>query len=272
MKNRILASGVVVLLAWGSALADAVERDLRQALGYAHRGLSSLQKGNGARALEDFDRALAKVPDLPDAHMGLGHLAMRDKRFEDALREYRTAQEGFRKLAALLKQFTAERYVRSRDELDQLRIVKSQLDREAMQMQSRGTNASSSSTGSMSVGQIERERAEIEQKIRALESMGLPSEDRTPEAPAKLYFFEGNALFDLGRLDEALAAWERAAKGDPSLAPVQNNLAVAYWRKGRISEAQRALHRAETLGFKVNPNFRADLSRASQASLGQPSR
>ena len=268
MRNRILASGVVALLAWGPALADAAERDLRQALGYAQRGLNSLQKGNGARALDDFNRALAKVADLPDAHMGLGHLAMREKRFGDALSEYRAAQEGFSRMAALLMQLSAEHYVRSRDDLEQLRITKARLDREAMQMQSRGSNTSSGSTGSMSTGQIERERAEIDQKIRALESMALPNEKKTPEIPAKLYFFEGNALFDLGRLDEALAAWERAAVGDPSFAPVQNNLAVAYWRKGRISEAKRALLRAETLGFTVNPDFRADLSHASGADSG----
>jgi hypothetical protein len=47
---------------------------------------------------------------------------------------------------------------------------------------------------------------------------------------------------------------------------------------GRLDDAWAALKRAETSGFKVNPNFRADLERAgviaadrvSPATVGSP--
>ena len=82
------------------------------AMAYAQRGLSALQKGNVARAREDFDRALAKLPGLPDAHTGLGHLAMRERRFDDALREYRLAEEGWRTMTSLRLRLETERYAR----------------------------------------------------------------------------------------------------------------------------------------------------------------
>ena len=85
--------------------------------------------------------------------------------------------------------------------------------------------------------------------------------------PADVLFFEGNALFNLKRTDEAIAVWENAAGRMREYAPIHNNLAVAYWTAGRLADAKASLMRAEKLGFKVNPRFKADLEKTGTVSV-----
>jgi tetratricopeptide (TPR) repeat protein len=265
---RLFAGVAVVVLGALSTVSarEVEERDLRMAMGYAQRGLSALQKGNVARAREDFDRALSKMPDLPDAHTGLGHLAMRERRFEDALREYRLAEAGWRDMTSLRIRMETERYARSRDEIQRLRALQLELAQAATRSQSAGA---AGTTVSLAAGQLARQQMEIESKIRSLEAMNVPTVDTVKDPPGDVFFFQGNALFDLKRMDEAIAAWEAAAQEMRKSGPLQNNLAVAYWKTGRIDDAWASLRRAEALGFKVNPSFRADLERAG---IAPPSR
>jgi len=264
-------AAVAVLLAGAAAAAtgEVAERDLRMAIGYAQRGHAALQKGNVARAREEFDRAVSKFPTLPDAHAGFGHIAMRERRFEDALREYRLAEAGSKDLGALRLQLETERYARSRDELQRLQEIELQLTQEANRAQMQSETAAS---GGMTSGQTQRQIVEVEREIRALESIKQPTSASVEEAPAEVLFFQGNALFDLKRTGEAIAVWEVAARRLPDFGPVHNNLAVAYWMSGRMSDAWASLKRAEIAGFKVNPSFRADLAKASPtAELAAPS-
>ena len=259
------ALAAVAVLTFGALAAAATseveERNLRQAMGYAQRGLSSLQKGNVARARENFDRAVAIFPGLPDAHTGFGHLAMRERRFEDALREYKLAESGWKGMASVRLAMQSERFGRSRDELQQLRGMQIQLAQEINRSQTRGTGSSNTMGGSDS-GQLQRQMVTIEARIRALEAQNTPMPDASQEPPGEVLFFQGNALFDLKRTKDAIAIWEIAAKELKTFAPLHNNLAVAYWMSGRLEDAWVSLRRAEALGFKVNPNFRADLEKA----------
>jgi tetratricopeptide (TPR) repeat protein len=261
--GRWLRVAAFLVTATGTfAASDSQERELRRAIAEADRGTSALEKGNLKKARESFERALAAVPDFPQGHLGLGHLAMREKRFDDALKEFRAAEAGYEAMSSLTIQMEADRYVRSRDELQRLRAQLSQLDGQVTQSQTRGGDGSS--TGP-SEGQLERERSQLQARIQVLEGMQPPSSSTAREAPAEVLFFEGNALFNLKRMPEAIAVWEAAIKRDAKLPLVENNLAVAYWMTGRLDDAHRAMERAEALGFKVNPNFRADLERSIAA-------
>jgi tetratricopeptide (TPR) repeat protein len=264
---RVIA-GIPVLLFGvlaAAATGDVAERDLRQAMGYAQRGLSALQKGNAARAREDLTRAVAKIPNLPDARAGLGHLAMREKRFEDALREYRLAETGSKDMISFRVLLETERFSHSRDELQELRTRQMQLVQEANRNEMRAA-VSTNSAGDTSSGRIQRELAQVEARMRVLETMSPPNPDTSYEPPADVLFFQGNALFNLKRTDEAVHVWESAAKRMQAFAPLQNNLAVAYWMQGRLDDAWASLRRAEALGFKVNSSFRAELEKATPES------
>jgi len=263
MRATVAIAVLVSSALAAGATSDVEERNLRLAMGYAQRGLSSLKKGNAAKAREDFERAIEKCPELPDAHAGFGHLAMRERRFEDALKEYRLAESGSERMAALRLEMESARYARSRDELQRLREIQMQLAQHSSRSQTQGAGNSAGGTGGgSSEGQIQRQMVEIESRIRALESMSPPVPDGAPLSSAEVLFFQGNALFDLKRTDEAIVVWEAAAQRLQKFAPLHNNLAVAYWMTGRIDDAWAALKRAESLGFKVNPSFRSDLEKA----------
>jgi tetratricopeptide (TPR) repeat protein len=265
MLKLVTTVGSVVLLAavTTASASEAGERQLRQAMGYAQRGTRSLEKGNTARAAEDFKRAVALVPELPDAHAGLGHVAMQERRFEDALAAFRRAQEAYRRFAADRVELAQNRYSRSRDRIQVLQDEMNSVEREQMLAQVRG--GSLSNGNAPSEGRLQRTRVEYERAIAQLESQTqtVPAfEADGSEPPAAYHFFEANALFNLKRRDDAIAAWQRAVERDPNYAVAFNNLAVAYWMAGRLDDAQASLARADSLGFKVNPSFRADLAKS----------
>jgi Flp pilus assembly protein TadD len=107
---------------------------------------------------------------------------------------------------------------------------------------------------------IERQIRMLEEEVRRLEASEPPVKEAGHEAPGEVYFFIGNALFNLGRVDEAVVQWERCREKSPKFPLVYNNLAVAYWRSGRREEARQMLARAEELGFPVDPRFKEDLA------------
>jgi len=257
-----LAALLAATAGWSGS--ETQERELRRAIAESDRGMAALEKGNLKKAREAFDRALTALPDFPQGHLGLGHLAMRERRFDDALREFKSAEDGYKGMSSITVQLEADRYARSRDELTNLRVALTQLEGDSRKSQTM-LETERTSTG-LSAGQVERELARVRSRIQTLEGMNPPSSRTIREAPAEILFFQGNALFNLKRLDEAIAAWEAALKRDPKQPLVENNLAVAYWKAGRFDDARAAMLRSETLGFKVNPNFRADLEKALSAA------
>ena len=267
--TTILGSVLLAATTAAAGTLEANERALRQAMGYSQRGMRTLEKGNGARAAEDFKRALAQVPELPEAHAGLGHVAMQQRRFEDALAAYRRAQEAYRRFAADRVDLAQDRYSRDRDRLQYVEDQKNVIEQEQRRAQVRGGGITGGA--SPSEGRLQRQRLEYEQEIARLQSQtqSVPAfEADASEPPASYYFYEANALFNLKRNDEAIAAWKHAVERDPEYGVAYNNLAVVYWMTGRLDDARASLARADELGFKVNPSFRADLEKsiAGQAS------
>lgn len=70
------------------------------------------------------------------------------------------------------------------------------------------------------------------------------STDTDPIEQAKAAFFEGNALFEAGRLDEAMARYQTALTLVPGRPSVLANLGVTQCRLGRWSEAVHTLGQA----------------------------
>ena len=71
---------------------------------------------------------------------------------------------------------------------------------------------------------------------------------------------------DLGRakksFEQAVEAFESCIVKNPELSAACNNLALAYWRVGRLDDARRRLAKAEQLGIPVNARFKEVLERA----------
>jgi Flp pilus assembly protein TadD len=70
----------------------------------------------------------------------------------------------------------------------------------------------------------------------------------------------------VGKLDDALRDFQRAATVDPRSSKVHANLAVLYFAQKRFPEAWNEVYRCRALGGVPNPQFIADLVKAS----GQP--
>jgi len=234
------------------AAAPAAFNDLRRAAGECQEGTKLLMANDVAKAKERFGKALALVPTYPDALLGMGHVDMKEGKYEAALASYEGARDGYRELGESIMDLQAKRFTETQRTIGTLRDNLRNLQSAQTQNSTRADPT-----------QIDRQVATIEDQIRRLEAVEMPSRDKPTEPPGEIYFHMGNAQFRLDRIDDAIASWETCAAKSPRFAMVHNNLAVAYWKKGRLDDAKKALAHAKELGFPVNPQFVADLDKAS---------
>lgn len=233
----------VLLLAAGPACAEVRPGNLNKANRYCQTAVRLLKAGKTDQAREKFEKALSLVPTFPIAHIGLGDLAMSEGRFEVALEEYTKARDGYADLGSMFYKLQARRFADARKEITSLRD---------------GLN---NPAGQGAIGFTSLRRSQIENRISQLESIDAPDKNQMNEPPGEIFFKIGNALFRLGRLDEARQAWQTCAEKSEKFALVHNNLALLYMQAGDYEAAKKELARAEELGFKVNPKFKADLEK-----------
>ena len=70
-----------------------------------------------------------------------------------------------------------------------------------------------------------------------------------PQKTKAQWLEEGNALEDLKRYDQALAAYEQAIRFDPNYAFAYHNKGLALDKLGKSSEAKLAYDKARQLGY-----------------------
>ena len=249
-----------LVLCMGSSFTAALAGDssnIRRAASLVQTGDRAFKSGNAAKAEKSFRKALDVIPGYPEAHLGLGHLAMTQGRFEDALAEYTAAERGYREISDLLYQLSVQRYADAQREIREL-------EDEVRVINSANVKVSESTRASKSL--------ELKEKIRELRAMEYPDEAAALEPPPAFHFHRGNALFRLGRATEALESWETCVAEDPQFPLVYNNLAIIYLQQGRIDEALQSLSKAEELGVTVNPKLKADLLARASAGAGADQR
>ncbi len=244
-----LAVGCVLGATAALAQSEIGEHQIHKAQHFSAKGSRALRAGNFGAALPMFQKALQAVPAFPDAHMGLGHVALKEQSYEQALRAYRDAEEGYTRLADALFRRRSEAYDEAQEQIRNLQ-------QELGELRARQNRVGSTQEAPG------LEMLRIEQAIAHLELIKRPEQGETVIVPAEVPFFIGNALMHLGRLEEAIDAWRATVRRDPGFAPVYNNLAVALWKSGRVAEARACIARAEALGIVPNPAFKADLARA----------
>jgi len=234
--------------------APASAGDLRRAAGECQEGTKLLMANDVAKAKERFGKALAIVPTYPDGLLGMGHVDMREGKFEDALKSYQGARDGYKDLGESIMDLQAKRYTETQRTIATLRDNLRNM-----------TSSQTENSARADPTQLQRAIATTEDQIRRLEAVDIPSRDKPTEPPGEVYFHMGNAQFRLERIDDAIDSWETCAQKSPKFSMVHNNLAVAYWKKGRLDDAKKELARAKEMGFPVNPQFVADLEKASAA-------
>jgi protein O-mannosyl-transferase len=73
----------------------------------------------------------------------------------------------------------------------------------------------------------------------------------------------GNVYYDKGNLGEALSDYDQAIKNNSKLAEAYYNRALVYFRKQDYNKSWEDIYKAEALGYKVKPEFIAELKKVS---------
>ena len=246
--RSMLRPGLTAVLALAAAIPVAAatpaekqlsSRRFHEAIAHCRSGDEALRHGELSRASEQFEKALAIVPDFPEAYMGLGHIALVRRDYAAALGAYTRARDAYGRIGQQLYDHRLQRKGQS-----------------GLEIQSRRDDIMNLTKILQGGTALESRIRDIEREINYFDRMEVPHEEKRTEVPANVYFFRGNALFHLDRLEEAVADWEEASRRAPDFGPVYNNLALAYWKLGQKDKARECLARAEQLGVVVHPELK----------------
>jgi len=241
-SRLFLVLAAAVALGGLPAFARMAIPDVQRASGYCRTAERAMRAGNLKKARAALDKALDVMPSYPGVHMGLGHVALIEKRFADALHEYQEARDDYARFQGAMFNIKVKDYADA-----QLEIV-------ALQDEMRNQAKLAPNVFRQS---------KLEAAVLRLERMDVPTRQPQGEPPGQIDFYIGNALYHLGRRDEAVASWETCLRKDHEILPAYQNLAVGYWEQGRISDARRTLAEAEKRGMRTSADLRADLERSA---------
>jgi tetratricopeptide (TPR) repeat protein len=199
-------------------------------------GQELLSREQFEKAIDAFAGAVRNDRLLSIAHYGIGQANMNLRRYASAAKAYKDCIEALRTLHKLQQAGDVEAEKKRGDEVNELRTLRD-----------RGWRG------------LTRPQALVaEQHLRDLEtqSHNVAGPFRPP---AETLLALGSAQFRNGDVEEAEANWKAAVEVNPKYGEAHNNLAVIYMQTGRLTEAETELKLAEKNGFRVNPQFKADL-------------
>ncbi len=245
--RHLIAAAILITFAATPAFAQPT-REHPEAMRHLRVGQENLRAEQWDQAETEFKAAIKLDPLLELAHYGLGQTYMAMKRFDEAVLAYRNCRDAFRRLAgnAATGQLRDEQRV-----LEQIQ----QLEDQKAQLQSKTYTA-----GSLQANAIVR----LDSMIGELRAHRYQNVDgRQPETPTWISIALGSAYFRSGAMADAEREYHAALAADPKLGEAHNNLAVVYMLTRRFPEAESEIKAAEKAGFKVNPQLKEDLKKAS---------
>jgi tetratricopeptide (TPR) repeat protein len=244
-----MLTAVFFLSLLGLAGADVpAEMARRQAAEHHKSGSALMRTERYEQAAEEFTKAIALDPFLVMAHYNLGQSYMALKRYVDAERAYRGAEEAVSRMGTLSDKARDEIDRRNRDEINELKSSLTQLR-----------------SGQIKNAPVEAMIPRIEERIRVLEDMRSSGRE-VVRVPAEIHLGLGSAYFRQDKLQDAEQAYSQAVKTNARLGAAHNNLAVIYMLTGRFAESRKAIAAAEKAGFAVNPRLKADLEAREAAA------
>ena len=246
--RHLIAAAILIALAATLAAAQPTREHL-EAMRHLRLGQENLRAEHWDKAETEFRAAIKLDPLLELAHYGLGQADMAMKRFDEAVLAFVNCRDAFHQLAS--NAATGK----LRDEQRVLEQIQ-QLEDQKAQLQSKSYTAGSS----MQANAIVR----IDSMIGELRARRYQNVDgRQPETPTWISVALGSAYFRSGSLGDAEREYLETLKADPKLGEAHNNLAVVYMLTGRYPEADVEIKAAEKAGFRVNPQLKEDLKKAS---------
>ena len=241
MTIRVILCAAIVGVFASTATAQhiASEQSRREALSHYRNGQELMSGERFERAIEEFDKAIKSDELMTLAYFGRGQAFMNLRRYASAVVAYRACLEAYHSLYTIEQTNHAAVDRQRNDLITELNDI---IRRMAENPATKEGNK---------IVQFENQLHEIQQQKEAGDGGFRP--------PAEVLLGLGSALFRSGDAAGAEAEWKAAVDSNPKLGEAHNNLAVIYMQTGRLDDAARELTAAKKAGFRVNPQFEADL-------------
>jgi Tfp pilus assembly protein PilF len=237
---RLLIAACLISFTIAPAIAQTARQHL-DAMRHLRLGQENMHAEQWDNAKAEFQAAIRLEPRLEMAHYGLGQVYMATKRFPEAVNAYLACRGALASNMARRDDLTTKR--RLDDQIQALEGEKSML----------GTGAGNV----IAANQFDIERRLADLRMRRFQG------GQSKGAPAWISIALGSAYFRNGSMKDAEREYREALKADPKLGEAHNNLAVVYMSTGRYQDAQAEIEAAEKAAFKVNPQLKEDLKKAS---------
>ena len=242
--RALLAAACLIPLIAPPAAAQPTREHL-DAMRHLRLGQENMHAERWDKAEMEFQAAIRLEPTLEMAHYGLGQVYMATKRFPAAVRAYLACRDAF----------VANTARRATNDLSAQR----QLDDEIRSLEDEKTLRS---TGRV-VAMLSGGPADLDRRLADLRMRRFRDSKPMPETPAWISLALGSAYFRSGAMADAEREYREALKADVKIGEAHNNLAVVCLLTGRYEEAGMEINAAEGAGFKVNPQLKRDLEKAS---------
>ena len=230
----LVASGLLYSVSVAGAQKLADEPSRREAMRRFRAGQELMSAEKFERAADEFNKAIESDPLMSLAYYQLGQANMNMRRYASAIKAYKDCMEVERQLFSLKQ---TNRFEVEKQREDEMRELRSILDRNK--------------------GRADTLLA-LETRLRDLENQRSVTGGAFQSPPPVLLAL-GSAYFRNGDRDAAEVQWLAAIDANPKLGEAHNNIAVIYMQTDRLDKALEEVTLAEKAGFKVNPQFKADL-------------
>lgn len=246
-----MRSGILLLTVLFSVAAPCAGQTRNSSPAAVHYriGLELLANEYWDDAVEAFRKAIELDAEFALAHYGLGRAEMGRQDYDAAISA----------LTACRKLYLAQASADAAREMHLLQRRQEQMEqlREAIREQLTGPQSASR----------QRLVRHLQDQLSDLESRGLTNDlDLQISAPAFVLLSLGSAYFRTGALADAEREYLAAAKANPKMGEIHNNLAVVYLLTGRYALAEKAVGQAERNRFRVNPQLKEDIKTAKAES------
>jgi Flp pilus assembly protein TadD len=222
------------------------DKNHQETMRHLRLGQENLRAEHWEQAESEFRAAVRLDPLLELAHYGLGQVFMATKRFPAAVSAFIDCRSVFTKLAARDATDRLDNEKRLMDQIQQLQDQKMLLQ-----------------TGRLKMLDLSAQIQKVDMMIHELQGRRFRTAEGPPPTPPWISVALGSAYFRNGAMPDAEREYREALKIDSKIGEAHNNLAVVCLLTGRYPEAEAEIKAAEAAGFRVNPQLKEDLKKAS---------
>ncbi len=215
------------------------------------KGKGYFLKENYKQSEKELKKCIETMPEHVEAHFYLSQLLYKKADFQKALEHIEKAKTYYKLMSDLYEYAYQQRIFQLREQVD---IINSNIEN----LQNKLSNATNPDTARSLEGQI----TSLDQQIGIIRSKLTDFVPPTESIPSDYFYFHGNILFKLNKLQEAFREYLEAIKINPQHGNAYNNLANLYHMGKEYQKALDCLNQAEANGAEINPKLKKAILKA----------